>query len=349
MTQVMAALPPEMDEAGVARLARRLETALPGAGPVVLEGFERIFGGASRQTFRFDACRGEAVHGLILRKDPAASLIDTERKLEFAAYRSFAGSSVPVPAAVLLEEDAGVLGSPFFVMGRIPVGAAGTPFQADCYGAEAPALARQFFSHLGAIARPDPAGLPLAEVTSVPQPQDAWRVALELWEQVLKDDAAEPQPIAAAAIRALRRYPPPAPARLSVVHGDYRSGNFLHDGAGTITAILDWEMAHIGDAHEDLAWALDPMWSHDPAMPLLGIGREEAIALWEAASGLAFDPQSYRWWSLFVAVKGLAIWTSAGRAFSTGANPDLVNAWSAWYCTQMHERQIAARLLEDAA
>jgi aminoglycoside phosphotransferase (APT) family kinase protein len=339
----------ELDSAALARLAARLEGALPGSGPVSLSEPGRIFGGASRQTFRLDARRGEALHALILRKDPAASLIDTERKLEFAAYRSFAGTDVPVPAAVLLEEDGATLGSPYFVMGRIDGSVAGSPFQADCYQPHAEALARQFFTHLGAIARPDPSGLPLAQVCEAPDPASAWQRELDYWAGVIAADSAEPQPIVAAAIRKLRRTPPPAPVRLSVVHGDYRSGNFLHDGAGTITAILDWEMAHIGDAHEDLAWALDPMWSHDPARPLLGITREEAIGLWEAASGLQFNPDADRWWSLFAAVKGIAIWTSAGKAFSSGANMDLVNAWSALYCTQFHDRQIAARLLEEAA
>ncbi len=47
-----------------------------------------------------------------------------------------------------------------------------------------------------------------------------------------------------------------------MVHGDYRSGNFLHDGEGRILAVLDWEMAHIGDPLEDLGWALDPLWRH---------------------------------------------------------------------------------------
>lgn len=336
-----------LDEAALGRLAVRLEAALPGNGPVSLSPPERIFGGASRQTFRFVATRGGQDHPLILRKDPAASLIDTERKLEFAAYRSFAGTSVPVPAAVLLEEDPQVLGSPFFVMGQV-AGAAGTPFQADCYAPHSTALARQFFTHLGAIARPDPAGTPLVAVTGLPDPATVWQRELDYWAGVIAEDSSEPQPIVLAAIRKLRRTPPPLPARLSIVHGDYRSGNFLHDGAGTLTAILDWEMAHVGDAHEDLAWALDPMWSHDPDQPLTGIPRAEAIALWEAASGLAFDPVAYGWWSLFAAVKGIAIWTSAGKAFATGANPDLVNAWSAWYCTQMHDRLIAARLVEEA-
>ena len=71
------------------------------------------------------------------------------------------------------------------------------------------------------------------------------------------------------------------------MHGDYRTGNFLFDGEGNIRAILDWEMAHLGDPLEDLAWALDPLWSHgDPSHPAGTVTREQAIAMWEEASGL---------------------------------------------------------------
>lgn len=327
-------------------LCEKLAGALPGDGPVRIEGMERIFGGASRETCRFDAIRGDVRHALILRRDQAAALIDTERKLEFAAYRTFTDTAVPVPRAVLLEEGSETLGSPFFIMGRVN-GVAGSPFQADCYGADAPAIATDFFTHLGAIGAADPAGSPLSGAVDTPAPDQCWQRELDHWAGVLERDSVEPQPIALAAIRKLRAEPPPPPKRLSVVHGDYRSGNFLvHEGR--ISAILDWEMAHIGDAHEDLAWALDPMWSHDPDKPLLGIHRGKAIALWEHNSGLKLDPEALWWWGLFTAVKGVAIWTSAGKAFASGANMDLVNAWSAWYCTQFHDRQMAQALLQGA-
>lgn len=332
--------------AQIAALCARLAEALPGEGPVTIEGMERIFGGASRETCRFDAVRGGDRHALILRRDQAAALIDTERKLEFAAYRSFARSAVPVPDAVLLEDGAATLGSPFFVMGRVE-GVAGSPFQPESYGADAASVATDFFTHLGAIAARPVEGSPLSALVETPAPEDCWRRELDHWAGVLAADAAEPQPIALAAIRRLRAKPPPPPKRLSIVHGDYRSGNFLTQD-GRVSAILDWEMAHIGDAHEDLAWALDPMWSHDPERPLLGLPRAEAIAVWEKASGLTLDPEALDWWALFSAVKGVAIWTSAGKAFASGANMDLVNAWSAWYCTQFHDRQMADALMKDA-
>ena len=73
--------------------------------------------------------------------------------------------------------------------------------------------------------------------------------------------SASRNPSCAPRSAGLRRTPPPPAQKISVVHGDYRTGNFLHDGDGVIRGILDWEMAHLGDPLEDLAWALDPLWS----------------------------------------------------------------------------------------
>lgn len=339
-----------LSEQELSRLALRLETVLPGTGAVSLSGVARIHGGASRETYRFDAARDGQTHGLILRRDPADSLIDTERRLEYAAYLSFAGSEVPAPRPLLLEETGETLGSPFFVMTRVDGGVTGSPFQPGAYGPHAEALSRAFFSILGRIAATDAAATPLASVVETPAPEACWARELDHWERVLDQDAMEPMPIVRAAIRALRRAPPPPAQKRSVVHGDYRSGNFLHDQAGRILAILDWEMAHIGDPLEDLAWALDPMWAGpDPNRTLEGVTRAEAIALWEAASGLFCAPAAFAWWELFASVKGLAIWTSAGRSYADGKNTDPVLAWSSWYCTQMHNRIVADRLLERIA
>jgi aminoglycoside phosphotransferase (APT) family kinase protein len=129
------------------------------------------------------------------------------------------------------------------------------------------------------------------------------------------------------------------------VHGDYRSGNFLFDSDGKIRAILDWEMAHLGDPLEDLGWALDPLWAHgDWSRPAGLIARADAIATWEAASGLKADPGALAWWETFASLKGLAIWISAACEYAEGRNTDAVNAFSGWYCLAFHNKVLAERL-----
>jgi aminoglycoside phosphotransferase (APT) family kinase protein len=169
------------------------------------------------------------------------------------------------------------------------------------------------------------------------------------WEKVIDEDEREPQPIVRAALRWLRRNPPPPAQKISVVHGDYRTGNFLFDEGGTIRAILDWEMSHLGDPLEDLGWAIDPLWSGGNAEQPGGmIARTEAIRIWEQASGLKAEPEALYWWEIFASVKGAAIWISAAREYAEGRNIDPINAFSGWFCLAFHNKVLADRLGGDA-
>lgn len=314
--------------------------------PVAVSGLSRIPGGASRETYRFDAGVGGETRGLILRRDPPDGLIETERRLEFAAYQSFHGAGVPVPEPIALEESPEPLERPFFIMGRIDGGSAASPFTVEPYGEHAAGLGRQFFDILGRIAAAPLSGLPIEAVTPTPAPDAAWRRELDHWEGVIDADELHPQPIVRAAIRWLRNHPPPPAQRLSVVHGDYRSGNFLQDGAGRITGVLDWEMAHIGDPLEDLGWAINPLWSHFDETRVAGmLPRDEALAVWAAASGLAVDPVALRWWELFNSVKGQGIWISAAKAYRESGWRDPVLGFSGWYTARRQDQIMADQLL----
>src|SRR5258705_12025487 len=157
---------------------------------------------------------------------------------------------------------------------------------------------------LGEIGGADPAAVGLAAKLPAVAPGDCWRRELDYWEKVIDEAERTPQPIARAAIRRLRREPPPPPKRLSVVHGDYRTGNFLFDESGTIRAILDWEMCHLGDPLEDLAWARDPLWTWpDRDRPGRPLPREQALDIWPRSSGIAIDPRAPRWWEAVASAK----------------------------------------------
>ncbi len=314
-------------------LAERLAAYLTRTSgePIAVENLARISGGASRETYRFDAVTGGARQGRILRRDPPGSLIETDRRLEFLAIRSFAGKGVAAPEALVLEEEGAELERPFFIMGRVEGGAAASPFDPDPYGVHADAIGERFFGILGTIAAQPLDGLPILEAAARPAPEDCWRRELDYWSGVIEADEQHPQPIVRAAIRRLKRDPPPPSARVAVIHGDYRSGNFLHDGAGAILAVLDWEMAHLGDPLEDLAWAMDPLWSPPGGGRISGmVTRDEALTIWGRASGMAIDPAALAWWSLFASVKAQAIWTSSAKAWRDGGFTEPILALSGW-------------------
>jgi aminoglycoside phosphotransferase (APT) family kinase protein len=334
-----------LTEGELTRLAHHLVQEM-GAKSVHLTHIKRFHGGASRETYGIDATIDGVAAGLIVRRDPPDSLIKTERSVEYAAYASYAQSDVPVPKMICLSDDRAIMGAPFFVMERINGGEAGSPFDPNSYAPHRPAIGRQFFDLLGRIHARDVASSPLAAGLGMPDPAQCWKAALDYWANEVETNALEPQPIGQAAIRWLRRNAPQPTETLTIVHGDYRTGNVLHDGHGAITAVLDWEMAHIGDPHEDLAWALDPLWNVvDPKLAAGLIPLGEAIALWETSSGCRFNPEAFRWWEMFATVKGLGIWLSAARAFSAGTNSDALLAFSGLYPLAHANQLLAARLL----
>jgi aminoglycoside phosphotransferase (APT) family kinase protein len=327
-------------------LASYLKLKLPDAAEVRVDQLEQISGGASRQTYRFRlSYREHSVareRRLILRRDPAASLIDTDRKIEFAAYKAFFGSAVPVPEVLWLEDDPRHLGSPFFISVEM-TGYQTSPARIlmEPYAAHHQKLAEQKWSILGKIASADPRELGLAGTMEWVEPNDCWKRELDYWERVLDSDELIPQPIIRAAIRWLRRNPPPPAQKVSVVHGDYRTGNFLFDEDGRIHGILDWEMSHLGDPLEDLGWSLNRVWcwAHDDRRGGL-IDRASAIAIWQKASGLKADAAALHWWELFASVKGQAIWVSSAHAWETGDNKDPVLVLSSWALMNSQDRAV---------
>jgi aminoglycoside phosphotransferase (APT) family kinase protein len=313
-----------------------------------VSALSRIHGGASRETYRFRAAYtrdGTYIErGLILRRDPPTSLIETDRATEFRALKAFHALGFPVPEVIALETGSAALDRPFFLMEEITGCEAASILAPDPYGNHREKIGAQFFSLLGRIAKLDPAKIGLSDLDGARERNECWRHELARWRKVIAEDEREPQPIAHATLRWLARHPPPPAQKISVVHGDYRTGNFLFDVEGEIRAILDWEMTHLGDPLEDLAWALDPLWSHhDPSRPAGTIARERAIAIWEEASGLKANADALRWWENFASLKGLAIWISAAREYAEGRNSDPVNAFSGWYCLAYHNNVLADR------
>ena len=95
----------------------------------------------------------------------------------------------------------------------------------------------------------------------------------------------------------------PTGSRRSLVHGDFRLGNVMvgNDGLG---AVLDWELAHIGDPMEDLGWLCVRAWRFGSPKPVAGVGEyDELIGAYQKASGLTVDRDVVRWWEVLGTLK----------------------------------------------
>lgn len=309
-----------------------------------LINIEQIPGGASRETYRVRLRTGTAERSVILRRDPKTSLIDTERSLEYRTYQAAHAAGIPVPEPLILEEDPRHLERPFSVMSEIlGCETAASALAQPPYAELRERIGRRKWSILGKLAAQNIETLGVTKFMEVPK--HAAERELDYWAGVIEQDSLHPQPVARAAIRWLRRHLPPPSRQLCLVHGDYRTGNFLFNTRGEIRGILDWEMAHIGDPLEDLAWSLDPLWSW-PERELAGglLPREEAIAVWEQASGLRVDRERFRWWQVFASLKGLAIWISSTEDFVNGDSKEPILAVAGWVMSDRQSRILVDRL-----
>jgi aminoglycoside phosphotransferase (APT) family kinase protein len=114
----------------------------------------------------------------------------------------------------------------------------------------------------------------------------------------------------------------PQPPRRTIVHGDYRIGNFL-ESKRKITAILDWELTHLGDPHEDLAWALMPTFNAGSRKLYGVIERDEVVDLYQRASGISISAKSLAFYEAFALYQAAAIQMCAVRAFEVDRFNDM--------------------------
>jgi aminoglycoside phosphotransferase (APT) family kinase protein len=330
------------------RIANYLAHRMPQATKVAVEKLSRIHGGSSQETYRFTARwrdgDAQVERQLILRRAPVSGLVEAERDLEYNVYCALRSSGVPVPHVHFLELDPVWLDRPFFVMDLAP-GKPGHPYApGDPYDGMGDAIARRFWHHLGTLAAIDHRSVGLEGLRNGQQDGGFWSNELDHWERLTAAGETLLQPAVAGAIRWLRSNPPPAAIKPAIVHGDYRSGNFLFTPDGKISAILDWEMCHIGDPLEDVAWALDAFWPMTRHLPL-----EEGLAIWAAASGLQIDRGALSWWQLFATVKANAIWTTAEASFASGESYEMTIGMSALRAGHFHRKQLLAQMAERGA
>lgn len=309
------------------RLREYLAARLPAAKDIVVGRLERTGGGASRETWLVDAEWSEngkrTSRGLIIRRDPTASVLETDRSVEFRVLRAAREIPVPVPQMYWLEEDGSWLERPFMVMERVSGVAPPVIFPMTESDEARRTIAAEFATYLARIHRADWRKLGL-EFLGVPTSGEAAaRAQVESWEREYQRSKLEERPVLAVALHWLATHLPPH-AETVLVHADYRAGNFLYEN-GHITAILDWEMTHLGDPMEDLAWAVLPFWSSGAICQGLQ-AREEMITAYERAGGMPVDPERLFFYEVLGAVKMAVISLTGVKSFCEGRNCEAVLA-----------------------
>ncbi|MBK0870345.1 phosphotransferase family protein [Saccharopolyspora sp. HNM0986] len=298
---------------------------------------QRMGGGASKEQFLFSL--DDAPY--VLRLDPIETAAETDRRREFEVLNTYS-TWVPAPRAIWLDESGSRLGQPAMIMNFVAgvtkptapatgpnVTGLGTSFPQDLRAKLAP----QFVHTLADLHRVDWRELDLPSFHApAPGTTQAALWQVNWMSRVWRDDHVQDSPVVAVVDRWLRRHLPVCESPV-MVHGDYRTGNFLFDeSTGRITAILDWEWAHLGDHHEDLGWMTQRLYmTHQGGTDLVCglLERDELIEAYERDSGRKVDRATLRWYEIYNAYKSMAITLATSvKAARDGANhQDALLSW----------------------
>lgn len=280
-----------------------------------------LAGGASRESWAFDLVHGDgAVEHLVLRRDPPGHSLQGSRREEFLLLRAAGAAGVPVPRVRFCEDDAAVLGSPFFVMEFVAGETLARRLLRDAeYVPARAALPEQLAEALARIHAIDVRDPALSFLAAPPAGTSPGAAELSRWEDVYRAATPEPHPALELALRWLApRVPAPPVQRL--VHGDFRVGNVIF-GAEGLRAVLDWELTRLGDPMEDLGWLCVRSWRFGADHEAVGglCGRERFFAAYERAGGIAVDAGAVRWWEVLGNFKWATICIMQARSVLDGA------------------------------
>ncbi|NND75687.1 MAG: phosphotransferase family protein [Ilumatobacter sp.] len=287
-------------------LALELADAL---GPVDVEDLQRLTAGANRETWRFDAHCDGVVHPLIVQLD-RAGLADGGSAHDARILAVAAGHGACVPEVVVAGDGATAVGRSFLVTRRLD----GETIPRRLLRDERWTAARATFVDdcAAALAKIHAIPIDVPELAGVPRVADPLAPLREMY-----DPLDDPHPAFELGLRWLDLHRP-APLRPAVVHGDFRLGNLLLDERG-LAAVLDWELAMIGDPTADLGWLCVRAWRFGAPGRVAGIGAaEDLLSAYNARAGTTIDVDALRWWELWGTVRWGIMCLFMGGGFRRG-------------------------------
>ncbi len=254
----------------------------------------RLSGGASRDTFRFRADGRDLV---VQRQRPAPAAaegepVERDMAVEAAVVRAAHRAGVAVAEVVAASTDVSILGAPFLILEALDGETiARKILRDDGFAGARHRLVGQCARSLARLHTIDPGEvIGLVEVDQVSR-----------YREIL-DQLGQPHPTFELVLRWLDEHRPVSSTAV-IVHGDFRLGNLIVGPSG-LRAVIDWELAHIGDPAEDLGWLCVKAWRFGAAPPVAGVGGyDELLAAYVAAGGVGVDRDTLRWWEVMGTLK----------------------------------------------
>jgi aminoglycoside phosphotransferase (APT) family kinase protein len=292
-----------------AALARFLAAA-SAARSCEITGLAPLAGGAIQENWGLDALfaggRLDGRQRLVLRAAGATGVPSSlDRLQEFAVVKAAFAAGVTVPEPLLACADPAVFGKPFFVMCRAPGTAAAHRITRH---PELDPVLRQIAERLGReLARIHTIRPPRPDLNFL-RPYDESGPAHQIAGfRAYLDGHPSPRPVLEWGLRWLETHLP-MPGDPVLCHHDFRTGNYLLDGA-ELAGILDWEFAGWGDPHEDIGWFCSKGWRFARLDREAGgiADREPFYRGYESESGRSIDPSRVHFWEVLASVRWAVI------------------------------------------
>ncbi len=279
-------------------LTQALANHVPGFR--ALRSCERLSGGASQETYRVVVDTAEGERKLAMRRAPGGAKggfagVGPGLGVEAELMRAARAAGVPEPEIVHVFEDGDGLGEGFLMEWLDGETLGARIVRGEEFAAVRPKLARQCGEVLARIHSIDLAatGIDRALVR-----KDTESFVREMWKQYQLYETPQPM-IDYTARWLLENLPPPSEPRL--VHNDFRNGNLMVSPERGVVAVLDWEVAHVGDPMRDLGWLCTNSWRFgESELVVGGFGAlEDLLDGYASVSGRRVDPAHVKFWIVF--------------------------------------------------
>lgn len=292
---------------------------------VRISNLHRVGGGSSRENWPFDAAwdNGAPPHSraLLLRRDPKKAVVSSDRTVEFDLLSALESTPVPAPKALWMDATGDHFDRPSMVLERCPGSASRSVLRSrDPLGlglSGRSGLARELCRLLAAVHQLDLDGTGLNSVLKAPAGNPA-EDELRLWVSELDRQESAPEPHLRMVATWLGDNLPATPDRLVLVHGDFRPANVLIH-KGRIEALLDWELARLGDPLDDLGWYTTPLYRQEHFIPQVW-EQSDFLGLYEELTGVDVDRQSLKFWQVMAIFRLAVIALTSVRSFIEGGS-----------------------------
>ncbi|XDD46346.1 phosphotransferase family protein [Leptospira sp. WS39.C2] len=271
--------------------------------PVKVTEIYHLSGGACQDNYAIELHSKSSVKSVVLRTDKGGSLLSSlSKRDEFKVAELVYKAGVKTPTPVYLEEESSVIGAPFFLMEKIAGKATGRYItkdkELDTYRKSK--MVSDLASNLAKLHTVIPESVSdedLKQKLKLVTIENYISIAIEDLRKSL-DELPEAHPAIELCLLWMESHAPNID-KIVLVHGDYRTGNFMMNAEG-LQGILDFEFAHFGDRHEDIAWLCMRDWRFGRlAKEVGGFGdRKDFYKEYEATSGIPVDPFKVTFWEI---------------------------------------------------